>query len=288
MRRLVLVAALASAIVALPSAAGRTDAGAGRGLIVYWSESPWPSIWAIRPDGSQARRLLRNRQNAKRPRLSPDRRWVAFDGTPPGRPPLTDFDVQIVRTDGTGLRTLTRSSQWDHDAQWSPDGRRLAFSRMPPSHPDSRDSTIYVIGRDGRGLRRVTRGSWARWSPDSRRFVLTRPTARSSGDLFIVGADGTVQRRLTATRDIEFAAGWSRDGRRILFTRLQTEIIAGVMVLDVNGGRARKLADGIAAAWSPDESQILYTSSHQLHVMQADGSRQRRLATVRADEPDWR
>jgi len=114
---------------------GGGDARDPAGVIVYWYDNPKPSIWAVRADGPHDRLIVRNRQNAKRPRLSPDRRWVAFDGTPPGEPPLSDFDLQLVRLDGSGLRTLTHTSDWDIDAQWSPDGRRLAFTRTPP-HPN--------------------------------------------------------------------------------------------------------------------------------------------------------
>ena len=85
-----------------------------------------------------------NRQNAKRARLSPDRSWVAFDGAPPGKQPLTDFDIQIVRLDGTDRTTLTDSDYWDIDAQWSPDGQRIfqkanylpARPDVPPLTPD--------------------------------------------------------------------------------------------------------------------------------------------------------
>jgi Tol biopolymer transport system component len=129
------VVALVCLLCAAPAAfAGGDTARRSGGLIVYWSESPWPSIWVIRPDGSHRHRILRNRQNAKRPRLSPDRKWVAFDGTPPPERPLSDFDIQLVRLDGSGLRTVTSSPEWDVDAQWSPDGRLLSFARLPP-HP---------------------------------------------------------------------------------------------------------------------------------------------------------
>jgi hypothetical protein len=105
------VAALCAVLAAACRALGRRRAApAARRL---WSDTQWPSIWAARPDGRQLRRILRNRQNAKRPRLSPDRRCVAFGGAPPGTPPLTDFDIQIVRLDGTGRRTLTHSPDWE-------------------------------------------------------------------------------------------------------------------------------------------------------------------------------
>lgn len=101
------------------------------GLILYWSTDPIPSLWSIRPDGSGRRRFLKNRQNGKRPSLSPDRTWVAFDGTPPGKPPLSEFRVQLVRLDGTGRRTLTHSNEWELDAKWLPDGSRISFARRP-------------------------------------------------------------------------------------------------------------------------------------------------------------
>ena len=97
--RLLPAAALACLLGALFAAEIRGEpTAAGPGLIVYWRESPFPSIYAIRPDGTHARRILRNRQNAKRARLSPDRSWVAFDGASPGKRPLSDFDIQIVRS----------------------------------------------------------------------------------------------------------------------------------------------------------------------------------------------
>src|SRR5919198_3992282 len=87
---------------------------------------------APRPDDMDGRRILRNRQNAKRPRLSPDRMLVAFDGTAPGQTPLSNFDIQLVRLAGSGLRSPTRGPDWDLDAQWSPDGRKLAFALRRP------------------------------------------------------------------------------------------------------------------------------------------------------------
>jgi Tol biopolymer transport system component len=202
----------------LASVGAGADTAPSRGTVVYWSDAPWPSIWAVRLDGTEPRRILRNRQNAKRPRLSPDRRWVAFDGAPPGKPVLTDFDIQVVRRDGTGRRTLTRTSQWDTDAQWSPNGRWLTFTRTGPDS-DWRKAWIWTVRRDGTGLRRVARGQFARPSPDGRRLVLDTPTAGSDGDLFVVDADGSDRRLLLASPELDQPAGWSPDGRRILFTR---------------------------------------------------------------------
>jgi Tol biopolymer transport system component len=113
------------------------------GLILFWSDTPWPSLWSIRPDGSHRRRVFRTHQNCKRPVLSPNRRWIAFDGTPPGQRPLSQFDIQVVRRDGTGRRTLVPYD--DVGGTWSPDGKRIVFTsrRFRLSH-------LFVMRANGR------------------------------------------------------------------------------------------------------------------------------------------
>ena len=290
--RVLLLAGLACLIGAVISAAqvrGSTTV-AGPGLIVYWRESPFPSIWVIRPDGSGARRILRNRQNAKRARLSPDRSWVAFDGAPPGKQPLTDFDIQIVRLDGTDRRTLTDSDYWDIDAEWSPDGQRLSFTRGGRGDLDWPNTEIWTVRRDGTDLRRLGHGGDARWSPDGTKLAFDAPTARSQGDLFVMNADGTNRRQLLATRKLEAAAGWSPDGKTILFTRFndQSGRNADVFVMNPDGTNRRGLAQGVAGSWSPNGKRIVYTDSFQLRIIDADGSHKRKLRSAGVWDPDWR
>ncbi|HEV2713461.1 MAG TPA: hypothetical protein VGU26_10230 [Gaiellaceae bacterium] len=256
--------------------------------IVFWSDSPWPSIWTVRSNGSRLRRILRNRQNAKRPRLSPDGRWVAFDGTPPPERPLSDFEIQLVRIDGTGLRTVTRSPDWNVDAQWSPDGAWVAFSRRPPEAIDEAGSSICVVRRDGSDLRCLGPGFGARWSPAGTEVVFSAPTGRSRGDIFVTAVQAGEPRLLLATRALEQPAGWSPNGKQILFTRFGDRGDTHVFVMRADGKHVRKLTSGIAAAWSPDGRRILYTRSSRLYAMNADGSRKRWIGgIVRAYEPDW-
>jgi Tol biopolymer transport system component len=269
----------------------RGDAtSAGAGLIVYWRESPFPTIWAIRPDGSRARRILRTRQNAKRARLSPDRKWVAFDGASPGKRPLTDFDIQIVRLDGTGRRTLTDSDYWDIDAQWSPDGKLLSFTRGGRGDLGWPNTEIWTVRRDGTDLRRIGPGSDARWSPDGTKLVFDAPTSRSRADLFVMNADGTNRRQLLSTSKLEGAAGWSPDGKKILFTRFNDDSgrNADVIVMNADGTNARRVAQGVAGSWSPNGNRIVYTTSFQLRIVNADGSHKRKLRSAGVWDPDWR
>jgi Tol biopolymer transport system component len=283
--RIALCLAVLLAVVAQASA----SAGGARrsGWILYWREDPWPSIWALAPDASQGKRILGNTQNAKRPRLSPDRSWVAFDGTPPGKRVMSDFDIQLVHLDGTGLHTVTDAAAWDTDAQWSPDGEWLSFTRTPPSPMNCNLASVWIVRVDGTGSRRVANGCGARWSPDGRRLVYSS----RAGPLFVVRVGGGKPRRVRGTRASDAAAGWSSRG--ILFSRTHDRNghNADVFVTNAAGTRVRRLGSGFAAAWSPSGAQILYTTSFfsALWVMNADGSRKHRIADVSgAAEPDWR
>src|SRR5262249_43826138 len=159
------------------------SAAAPRGTILFWTDSPVPSLRAMRPDGTHVRRIAA-RQNAKRPTLSPDRRGVAFGGPPPGQPPLGRVEIQLVRCKRAKQRTVFATRDWELGAQWSPDGTRLAFAKMPP-HADWRRSVVCTVRIDGTGFRRLGAGTDPRWSPDGTRIVVSAPGAASEGDLFV-------------------------------------------------------------------------------------------------------
>jgi TolB protein len=293
---LVLVFLLATlAVAGSPSATPRSGSRAGS-LILFWSDTPYPSLWTIRPDGTHRHRI-RLRRACKRPSLSPDRKWIVFDGMRRGADLLTEFDIQIVRRDGTGRRVLTSTADWEVDPQWSPDGTPISFTRRPP-HGDWRYASIWTMRPDGSDQRLLTPGNKARWSPDGRRLVFSAPAAGSDGDLFIIDADGTNLRHLVVTPAVEWPSGWSPDGKRILFTRSFNDRAADVYVINADGTNERRLtrARGIESggSWSPDGSRIVFSGDRyrrfHLFVMQADGSRRHELTVGQADDydPSWR
>ena len=281
----VLLVFLVLAVCASASGAGAKSDG----LIAFWNDDPVPSIWAVRPDGSGRISLLHTSKNAKRPRLSPDRRWVAFDGAPRGKRAMSDFEVQIVRRDGSGLRRLTHSEAPNTDAQWSPDGALLSFTRAPAF--DWTKAWTWSIARDGTHLRRIARGQFGRWSPDGTKLALDTPTPTSQGDIFVVDADGSNRRLVLASPELDQPADWSPDGSKILFTRYDSNGPGStVYVVNVDGTGLRKLARGLAGTWSPDGTQIVYTTDFpgRVFVMRSDGSHKRPVGRIVGAEPDWR
>jgi Tol biopolymer transport system component len=277
-RALTLPAAVLSAAV-LGSGAAAADSGA----ISYWSDHPWPSLRSVRPDGSGSRLVYRTRQNAKRPVLSPDGRWIAFDGAPPGKPPLSDFDVQLVRPDGTGRRTIAAGAAKEIDPQWSPDGRLVSFSR---SQAGLAGWSVWVVRPSDGMTRRLGAGQGARWSPDGRRIAFSRNAAPDHGDLFTMDVGGGHLRRLTDTPEHEEPAAYSTDGDHLLFTRYDDTGCGHVWVMAAKGGEAHRLTPSatcdVAGAFSPDGTRIVFTSERtghpQLFVMRADGSGQRNIS----------
>jgi Tol biopolymer transport system component len=287
------------AMLAAGASSGATPRASSRAgsLILFWSDSPIPSLWSIRPDGSHRHRI-RLRQNCKRPSLSPDRKWIVFDGTPPGKPPLTDFDVQAVRGDGTGRRILAGSDDRELDARWSSDGTRISFERWRWLEGDDwRDSWIWTMRPDGGDARPLVHGNSARWSPDGKRLVFSAPTAGSDGDLFVIDANGTGLHRLLATPRLEQPNAWSPDGKKILFTRFPNDRESDVYVMGADGTNVRRLTravrQDVGGTWSPDGSRIVFTSERlgrtHLFVMRANGTGQHAITARGANDfdPSW-
>jgi Tol biopolymer transport system component len=108
-------------------------------------------------------------------------------------------------------------------------------------------------------------------------------TFSMSGDVYVMRADGSAQRRLTRSRANDFAPAGSPDGGRIAFTSDRDGRFE-VYVMNVDGSAQRRLTSKRAnafPAWSPDGRKIAFVSDRdgnlELYVMNANGSEQRRL-----------
>lgn len=289
---------LAVVLVALVDGASSTAGTHGHGVILFWSDKQGgPALYSIRPDGSHRRRIFSSHRACKRPSLSPDRKWIVFDGPRPGHEgELPQFDVQVIRRDGTGRKTLTTSDEWDLDARWSPDGTRISFTRRPPDS-DQRDASIWTMRADGSDARMLSRGNTARWSPDGRRFVFSAPAAGTDGDLFAINADGSGLRHLLVTRRAEWPDDWSPDGKKILFTRSFSETSSDLFVMNVDGTGVRRLTrtrgNDSHGSWSPDGSRIVFESDRyrwsHLFVMRANGTGRHGLTSGPSNDfsPSW-
>jgi dipeptidyl aminopeptidase/acylaminoacyl peptidase len=104
------------------------------------------------------------------------------------------------------------------------------------------------------------------WSPDGTRvaYVLTRADLGRGvydADVWVIGADGTGDRRLTFAAGADTRPRWSPDGTRLAFLS-DRDGTSAVHVLDLRGGEPRRLTKDSAAMrdfeWSPDGTRIAF------------------------------
>ena len=169
---------------------------------------------------------------------------TAHDSTCPVKPdpskgyvwPLDRYDIYTANRDGSDIRRLTNYNVYTAEGILSPDGTKIVFTSLKDG-----DLEIYTMNADGTDVRRLTNtpgydgGPW--WSPDGTKIVyrahhpkdstelaqyrellaqgLIRP---SKVELFVMNADGSDQRQVTALGGANFGPSWSPDGKKIIFS----------------------------------------------------------------------
>ena len=208
-------------------------------------------------------------------------------------------EIFLMNSDGKRVRRLTRHPEYDAVPAWSPDGQKIAFMSF---RDEPRD--IYVMNPDGTNLINLTQSpersdSHPSWSPDGKQIVF------STGDIWVMDADGENQRNLTNHHAGDINPEWSPDGRQIAFTSdrnsdWEFDIWGGnweVYVMTPDGANLINLTkhpakDG-SPDWSPDGTRIAFSSNRdgnrEIYVMNADGTNPINLTNhpARDGGPDW-
>jgi len=116
------------------------------------------------------------------------------------------------------------------------------------------------------------------------------------GDIYLMNADGSDQRRLTDDPAYDAWPVWSPDGSQLAFTSSRNGN-PDIYVMDADGGDLRQLTEDQESDfwpdWSPDGAQIAFVSrrdgNSELYVCDADGTNLQRLTTSPGHEdfPAW-
>lgn len=148
-----------------------------------------------------------------RPRLSPDRRWLAYTSTAGGA-----LDVRVRPLDGGPERVIARIGTGAAFPVWSPDSRSLVVDAWTDGV-----SRAYTVDLDGATPTPVTRDvdqAWARsWSPDGTRIAFAG-LEDGRWNVWWATRDGSRQQRLTDYTDEHHYVRnpeWSPRGDRLVY-----------------------------------------------------------------------
>ena len=249
-----------------------------------------PDIYIMNADGTDQIPLTDNGSIDGEPRISPDKKWVAFLSEESG-----DREINRMKLDDKNAvpERLTHSPGADEMHRWSPDSSRIAFVSNRDGQPE-----IYLMDAHGSNFTRVTRDPskphLSSWSPDSQWIAFTLIGAAVGTGIISRNPDGVDVRQLTTGTDLD--AIWSPDGYKIVFTSERDGNLE-IMTMNSDGSGQVRLtnntSDDYQPSWSPDGKRLAFISERdgnaEIYVMSADGSSQNRLTNNDAKEeaPVW-
>ena len=184
---------------------------------------------------------------------------------------------------------------------------RIAFVRWAPGEDRSQEPLMWTSNIDGSNARPVgdERGWYMEWSSDHDHLVFDRAADDGTNQIWIVRADGTDLRQLTAGSGFNGDADISPDDETMVFSRSSTDPDQGgsgtLWMMNADGGDPRPLMEpgndetnDWEPSFSPDGSQIVFerelpNRTSALFVVDADGSDLRQLTPPEdyTEHPRW-
>lgn len=166
-------------------------------------------IWAVSPEGGEPRRVTLERGPSGFPAWAPDGRTIAYVGNEYALDMGRNNDIFVIPAAGGEPRNLTREidrtcAPGSLNPLWSPDSRWIYFGIE-----DQGDVPVYRVPTQGGvparvlgGERQVTSLSI---STDGGTIAFTAMDPVHPTEVYIAGADGTNERRLTSLNDALWA-----------------------------------------------------------------------------------
>jgi Tol biopolymer transport system component len=215
---------------------------------VSWLRRSW-AIVAPSPLNLTFTQLTTQSGIEQAPSISPDGKWVVYEGDQTG-----NADLYLQSVNGHNPINLTEDSR-DDDTQpaFSPDGDSIAF------RSERQGGGIFVMGRTGESVRRIADSGYnPAWAPDGSQLVFATdasgPLGRSHiSELWTVTMATGDKRRITEGDAVQ--ASWSPHGFRVAYWAM---VFKGprqgqrdIWTMPAGGGPAIPVTSDPALDWNP-------------------------------------
>ncbi|NUO07305.1 MAG: M28 family peptidase [Candidatus Brocadia sp.] len=138
----------------------------------------------------------------------------------------THYDIFSARRDGSSLKRLTETHGYDAEGAYSPDGSKIVFCSLRDAYPAEK------------------------LSPEDRKRLETSPAY--FGEIYLMNADGSSQKRLTNWAGYDGGPFFSPDGERIIWRHFnENGMLADVYTMKLDGSDIRRLTDFGSMSWAP-------------------------------------
>ena len=230
--------------------------------------------------GTNIKQLTSGSLNEVTPKWSPDGKKIVYCIDVD----TVNSDIYLMDADGANKKRLTDFPGDDSHPNWSPDGKKIIFNsaqNTPDYHiPWGQQYVeIFTMNIDGSDKKQIsnlkTVSTYPSFSPDGKyivfRSVTNEPSlnwdltaADRNSEIFIMNADGSDPKNLSANIAYDGWPTWSPDGELILFTSNRTgpANIGQLYSIEKDGSNLKQLTNGpgsfIQATWNKNKKIYAY------------------------------
>ena len=174
-----------------------------------------------------------------------------------------NLDIYVMDINRKDPVNLTNHPAADSSPTWAPDGSAFAFVSQRDGNPE-----IYVMEMKNKESRRLTNNGATdidpAWSPDGRWIAFASNQHREHAadtDIYIMNPNGKKAQQLTNKGGHNSTPAWSPDGEWIAF-RTTLDGIGAIHVITANGKKQRALTQVAATnpTWSANGKEIYFSS----------------------------
>jgi len=216
------------------------------------------------------------------PKFSPEGERIAYYYYSSQLPEPVNYPsgLYIIDKDGNNRQLVLEGHHYN--PAWSPDGEWLVFSTQGVIQKckTNGDSLISIAGNGY---------FFPAFSPDGKNLIFDRMVSEQGSLMIIdsnfIGLPQVFLPNITTGRDVEY----SPDGSSFIYIKGSKEWphweIFRMNTTGIDLRLTNNNADDLGPTWSPNGTQIAWSSNVQIHTMRADGSNQKFLAY--GQYPSW-